>query len=486
MKSGRENTVAFNSWHGGHHFAPQYRNTGLLWARAAANADSTLPLYQAMAGSTDAVAGAGAGALAAVTASDAAGGLALCCLQPAATSPISSVRVERESNVTTCREILMSVFYAPAGSGTIRANAALAILACISLVSCATAPPLPVTQQQYQFVRSGTQGPFTMQLVEVPVPQPGAHQVLIRVHATSLNRRDVFELHGQYPVGPRQTVVPLSDGAGEVVATGSGVTRFHVGDRVAGIFFQNWASGRPPPDMAQSALGGFIDGMLSQYVALDESGVVTIPTTLTYEEAATLPCAGVTAWNGLFKVGQLQPGDYVLLEGTGGVSMLGLSLAVAQGAKAIVTSSHDEKLVRAKALGAIGGVNYRTTTDWEKPVRALTGGAGVQDILEVGGKDSLPHALATLGPGGHVALIGGLGGFGGNVPTMALMTANITATGIYVGSRADFEALNAFIDAHHVKPVVDRVFQFKDAPAAFAAMDDGESFGKIVIRVTVP
>jgi NADPH:quinone reductase-like Zn-dependent oxidoreductase len=365
--------------------------------------------------------------------------------------------------------------------------AALMALACAATSSCATAPPrLPATQQQYQFVRASGQGPFRLQQVEVPVPQPTAHQVLIRVHATSLNRRDIFLLHGQYPVGTRRTLVPLSDGAGEVVATGSGVTRFHVGDRVAGIFFQTWVSGRPPADVAQSALGGFIDGMLTQYIALDESGVVRIPSSLTYEEAATLPCAGVTAWNGLFNRGQMQPGDYVLLEGTGGVSLLGLSLAVADGAKPIITSSHDEKLARAKALGAVGGVNYRTTPDWEKPVRALTGGTGVQEILEVGGKDSLVHALATLGSGGRVALIGGLGGFGGDVPVMALMNANLTASGIYVGSRVDFEALNAFIDAHHIKPVIDRVFEFKDAAAALAAMDDGESFGKIVIRVAGP
>ena len=174
------------------------------------------------------------------------------------------------------------------------------------------------------------------------------------------------------------------------------------------------------------------------------------------------------------------------LEGTGGVSLLGLSLAVAEGAKPIITSSHDEKLSRARALGAIGGVNYRTNPDWEKSVRALTGGAGVQEILEVGGKDSLGHALATLGPGGHVALIGGLGGFGGEVPVMALMNANLTASGIYVGSRADFVALNAFIDAHHIKPVIDRVFEFADAPAALAALEQGESFGKLVIRVSGP
>jgi NADPH:quinone reductase-like Zn-dependent oxidoreductase len=182
----------------------------------------------------------------------------------------------------------------------------------------------------------------------------------------------------------------------------------------------------------------------------------------------------------------MQSGDYVLLEGTGGVSLLGLSLAVADGAKPIITSSHDEKLARAKTLGAVGGVNYLATPDWEKPVLALTGGAGVQEILEVGGKDTLAHALATLGVGGHVALIGGLSGFGGNIPVMALLNANVTASGIYVGSRADFEALNAFIDAHHVKPVVDKVYEFEDAAAAFDALDKGESFGKTVIRVSAP
>jgi NADPH:quinone reductase-like Zn-dependent oxidoreductase len=382
----------------------------------------------------------------------------------------------------------MTPFYAANGSATKRAATILATLVALATCGCTSLqqPQLPATQQQYQFIRSGTQGPFTLQKVQVPVPRPAEHQVLIRVHATSLNRRDIFVLRGQYPVGPRQIIVPLSDGAGDVVALGSGVTRFHIGDRVAGTFFQNWASGSPPANVAQTALGGSVDGMLSQYVALDESGVVRIPTTLTYEEAATLPCAGVTAWNGLFSRGKMQPGDYVLLEGTGGVSLLGLSLAVADGAKPIITSSHDEKLARAKALGAIGGVNYRTTRDWEKPVRAITGDVGVQQILEVGGKDSMSHALATLGAGGHIALIGGLGGFGGDVPVMLLMNGNITASGIYVGSRADFEALNAFIDAHHVKPVIDKVYEFQDAAAAFDAVDKGESFGKSVIRVAAP
>jgi NADPH:quinone reductase-like Zn-dependent oxidoreductase len=380
----------------------------------------------------------------------------------------------------------MSSFYAAKRSATIRATTLLALL-CAGLVSSAAVlAALPSTQQQYQFVRAGAQGPFTLKLVEAPVPQAGAHQVLIKVFATSINRHDIFVWHGQFPVGPRQTLVPLSDGAGQVVAIGAAVTRFHVGDRVAGIFFQNWISGPPPANAGQSSLGSSVDGMLSEYVALEESGVVKIPKTLSYEEAATLPCAGVTAWNGLFTRGQMHPGDYVLLEGTGGVSLLGLSLALADGAKPIITSSHDEKLARAKALGAIDGINYVTTPDWEKPVRALTGGAGVQEVLEVGGKDTLAHALAALANGGHVALIGGLSGFGGNVPVGTLMNENITASGIYVGSRADFEALNAFVDAHHVKPVIDKVYDFKDAAAALDAVDKGESFGKTVIRVSAP
>ncbi len=342
---------------------------------------------------------------------------------------------------------------------------------------------IPVTQKQYRLVREGAHGPFTLRLVDAPVRQPGEHEVLVKVHATSLNRRDIFVVHGQYPIGPRDSVVPLSDGAGEVVAVGREVTRFHVGDRVAGIFFQEWLSGRPSPQVLGSALGGQLDGMLSQYVTLNEQGLVKIPSDLSYEEAATLPCAGVTAWNGLFTRGRLQRGDTVLLEGTGGVSVLGLQLAIAAGAKAIITSSHDAKLERAKQLGAFGTVNYKKHPDWEKQVRELTGGLGVQEILEVGGKDSLPHALASLAPGGHIALIGGLGGFGGEVPVMALMASNATVSGIYVGSRADFEALNAFIEKHHVKPVVDRVVPYQDAAQAFKLMESDEFFGKIVIRV---
>jgi NADPH:quinone reductase-like Zn-dependent oxidoreductase len=341
----------------------------------------------------------------------------------------------------------------------------------------------PSTQKQYRLERSGTEGPFTLKLVDAPIRQPAAHEVLVRVHAASLNRRDIFLIHGQYGVGPRQSLVPLSDGAGEVVAVGPSVTRFKVGDRVAAIFFQSWISGRMTPVTLGSALGGQLDGMLSQYVTLNEQGLVALPASLSYEEGSTLPCAGVTAWNGLVTRARMQPGDYVLLEGTGGVSVFGLTFAVAAGAKPIITSSHDQKLARARELGAVGTVNYKTHPDWENEVKSLTGGAGVQEVLEVGGKDSLPHALKSLGFSGHIALIGGLGGFGGDVPVMPLLGANATVSGIYVGSRENFEAMNAFIEQHHVKPVVDKVIDFKDAQAAFDLMESDDFFGKIVIRI---
>jgi len=338
------------------------------------------------------------------------------------------------------------------------------------------------TQRQYQLQKSGD-APAVLRLVDAPVRQPAAHEVLVRVHAASLNRRDIYVMRGQYPGPQRPNLVPLSDGAGEVVAVGDGVARFRKGDRVASIFFQQWIDGRAKPEYLGSSLGGAIDGMLSQYVTLPESGLVKIPKYLSYEEAATLPCAGVTAWNGLVTRGHTQPGDYVLLIGTGGVSILGLQLALALDAKPVITSSSDEKLARAKALGAVATVNYKTTPDWDKAVLAATGGAGVAQALEVGGKDTLPKTLASLGFGGHVALIGGLSSFGGDIPAPSLMGRNITASGIYVGSRADFEALNAFLEKHPIKPVIDKVFAYEDAPAAYTYMDSGALFGKVVIKL---
>jgi len=338
------------------------------------------------------------------------------------------------------------------------------------------------TFRQWQLNANGDA--FELKLAEVPTRAPARHEVVVRVRAVSLNRRDVMMLAGRYGAGSTAAGgVPLSDGAGEVIAVGADVTRFKVGDRVAGIFFEDWLDDSPSAALLATARGGNAGGMLAEVVVTDADGLVAVPAHLSYEEAATLPCVGVTAWVSLFKRGQLEAGDFVLLEGTGGVSVFGLQLAVAAGAKPIITSSSDAKLARARTVGAFGTVNYRTNADWQNEVRAMTGDVGVDHVLEVGGRDTLPRALQALAHGGHIALIGGLSGFASDVPVGALMGLNATASGIYVGSRADFEALNAFLTEHQIKPIVDRVFDFDDAPAAFAAMDDDDSFGKLVIRL---
>jgi NADPH:quinone reductase-like Zn-dependent oxidoreductase len=341
----------------------------------------------------------------------------------------------------------------------------------------------PATMRQFQFEPGS--GGYTLALKTLPIPTAGPNEVLVRVRAVSLNRRDVSILNVQYgPGGGRAGgTVPLSDGAGEVVAVGAGVTRFAVGDRVAGIFFTEWIDGARDERTAPSARGGGQGGMLSEYVVGHEQGFVAVPDYMSLEEAATLPCAGVTAWVGLFRYGNLKRDEYVLLEGTGGVSVIGLQLAAAAGAHPIITSSSDEKLARATQLGAFGTVNYRSHPEWQIEVRELPGGRGVDHVLEVGGQDTLPKALEAMAFESHIALIGGLSGFASDVPLPALMGLGAMASGIYVGSRADFEALNAFMAEHEIHPVIDRVFAFEEAPAAFDLMENGSFFGKIVIRL---
>jgi NADPH:quinone reductase-like Zn-dependent oxidoreductase len=353
---------------------------------------------------------------------------------------------------------------------------------------CALALALPAfgqaneTIRQYQF--EAAEGGYRLALKEVPRPVAAADQVLVRVRAVSLNHRDLNMLNRDYD--PEYSVaggIPLSDGAGEVIAVGPGVTRFAVGDRVAGIFFERWIEGPPSADALASDRGGNAGGMLSEVIVTHEDGLVAIPEHLSYEEAATLPCAALTAWVGLFKRGGLQAGQYVLLEGTGGVSVFGLLFAAAAGARPIITSSSDEKLARAKELGAVGTVNYRTTPDWQLALRELTGGHGVDQVLDIGGRDTLPKALEALAYGGHIALIGGLTGYGADLPTDSIMWINATASGVYVGSREDFEAMNAFISEHQLRPVIDRVFEFEQTPEAFDTMRSGSFLGKIVIRL---
>jgi len=336
--------------------------------------------------------------------------------------------------------------------------------------------------RQYQLEQASSG--YQLVLKEVPRPIAGAGEVLVRVRAVSLNRRDINMLHRDYdPDDGMAGEIPLSDGAGEVIAVGQGVTRFSVGDRVAGTFFESWIGGAPSAEALESARGGSPGGMLSEVIVTHEGGLVAIPKHLSYEEAATLPCAALTAWVGLFKRGRLEPGQFVLLEGTGGVSVFGLIFTAAAGAKPIITSSRDKKLKRARALGAFGTVNYRKNPDWQQKVRKLTGGAGVDHVLEVGGRDTLGKALEALAYGGHIALIGGLSGYGSDLPTNSLMWINATASGIYVGSREDFEAMNAFISEHQIRPQIDRVFEFDRAQDAFDYMQGGSFVGKIVIRL---
>lgn len=324
-------------------------------------------------------------------------------------------------------------------------------------------------------------GQYAMTQEAAPLPTVGPNEVLIRVRAVSLNRRDIYLIKGQYPMPPRERLVPASDGAGEVVATGAGVTRVRVQDRVAGIFFQRWLRGRPDGETMGSALGGQLDGMLAEYVVLHEDGVVRLPAGYSFEEGATLPCAGVTAWNGLVTRGRMQAGDRVLLQGTGGVSIFGLQFAAAAGAVPIITSSSDEKLERARRLGAAAAINYARTPEWGAAVVAT--GGGVHQVLEVGGRGTLAQTFACLSAGGHIALIGGLAGFGGEIAATDLLRLNATASGIYVGSREHFEAMIAFIERHAIRPVIDRTFVYADVAAAYDCVDRGSHFGKIVISL---
>jgi NADPH:quinone reductase-like Zn-dependent oxidoreductase len=306
--------------------------------------------------------------------------------------------------------------------------------------------------------------------------------VLIRVKALSLNYRDLLVVKGLYNPRMRLPAVPFSDGAGEVVAVGDGVTRVKVGDRVAGIFMQKWLDGGIDEAKAKSSLGGGAEGMLAELVALHEDGVVRLPEHLTDEEAATLPCAAVTAWHALVTAGKLKTGDSVLTQGTGGVSIFALQFARMHGARVIATSSSDEKLARVKQMGASDGINYKTTPDWDKRVLELTGGVGVDHVVEVGGAGTLGRSLKAVRMGGMVALIGVLSG-GGEVNPMPILMKNVRVQGIYVGSRAMFEAMNRAIALHQMRPVIDRVFPFAQVKDALRHMESGAHFGKICVRV---
>ncbi len=324
-----------------------------------------------------------------------------------------------------------------------------------------------------------------LQCVDFPERELAPGEVRMRVHAVSLNYRDLMVASGNYLVNVDDPIIPCSDGAGEVLAVGSGVTQLQVGDRVAGSFFPYWQDGRSSPQKIRHALGGDIDGMLAEEVILHEDALVKIPAQLSFVEASTMPCAGVTAWNAIFESSNnIRPGDTVLLLGTGGVSVLGLQLAKAAGLRTIITSSSDEKLQRARELGAHHTINYRTTPEWQEEVLRVTHGVGADVVLEVGGQGTVNRSVASAAMGGSVAIIGGVSGFGGEVNPATLLASAKRMVGIFVGSRKMLEDVMRFAATTDLKPVIDRVFTFDQAKEAYRYMESGSHFGKVVIAVT--
>ena len=324
-------------------------------------------------------------------------------------------------------------------------------------------------------------GNLTLTDREEPVTQPA--EVKVKFHAASLNYRDLMMIKGSYNPRLKTPLVPFSDGAGEVVEIGEGVTKFKVGDRVMPIFMQGWIDGAIDGAKARTALGGDSDGCLREFGTFNEQGLVCIPEHFSYEEAATLPCAAVTAFHALYESCGIKPDSTVLLQGTGGVSIFALQLASVLGCRIIITSSSDAKLERAKELGATDTINYKTTEDWDKKVLELTEKRGVDTVIEVGGSGTMQKSVNAVKTGGHVAVIGVLSGKGEFNPTSILMKS-VRLQGIYVGSRQMFEDMNRVFCQHtQLKPMIDKIFEFSEVKDALKLMESGSHFGKIVVRV---
>jgi NADPH:quinone reductase-like Zn-dependent oxidoreductase len=323
----------------------------------------------------------------------------------------------------------------------------------------------------------------SLEFVERPTPTPGPGEVLVRVHAISFNYRDLMMVKGLYNPKLKLPRIPCSDGAGEVAAVGEGVTHWKPGHRVAGIFMQNWLDGELTAAKARGALGGDIDGMLAEYVVLKQTGLVELPEHLSFQEAATLPCAAVTAWNAL-EAGKLKPGATVLIQGTGGVSIFALQLARLRGARVLGISSSAEKLERAYTLGLDAGLNYLDYPDWDRWALDETGGVGVDLVVEVGGLATLPRSLKAIRIGGTIAQVGVLSGSAeaDPLPIASILHKMARIQGIYVGSRKDFEDLNRAITLAVLRPVGEN-FHWSQAREAMMRMEDATHFGKLVLTV---
>ncbi|HEY0458807.1 MAG TPA: NAD(P)-dependent alcohol dehydrogenase [Pyrinomonadaceae bacterium] len=327
-------------------------------------------------------------------------------------------------------------------------------------------------------------GVENLAIIERAEPQINETEVLVKFHAASLNYRDLMMVEGKYNPRLRFPLVPFSDGAGEVVAVGEKVSKWKPGDRVTPIFMQDWLDGEVSFEKARTALGGDRDGCLREFGAFDQSGLVRIPDHFSYEEAATLPCAAVTAYHALYASGNLKAEDTVLLQGTGGVSIFALLLASAYAERIIIISSADEKLERARELGATDLINYRETPDWDKAVVELTKRRGVDHVVEVGGAGTFQKSLNSVRMGGHIAVIGALSGGQGDISPVSIFMKSVKLHGIFVGSRQMFEQMNLLLCQHnHLKPIIDKTFEFSEVREALRYMETGAHFGKIVVKL---
>jgi NADPH:quinone reductase-like Zn-dependent oxidoreductase len=327
-------------------------------------------------------------------------------------------------------------------------------------------------------------GKENLKLTDRPVPRPGATEVLVGVSAVSLNYRDKLVVEGLYNPAMTFPVTQVADAVGEVVEVGKDVTRFKTGERVMTLYATKWVDGDPVGDENTHTLGNTIQGALAEFLVLDEQALALAPSHLSDVEAASIPCAGVTAWQALVEKGQLKAGQIVLVQGTGGVSLFGLQIAKMLGASVVVTSSSDEKLERVKALGAMDGINYARLPDWENETLRITSGRGVDQILEVVGGKSVARSITAMKPGGTISIIGILEGFSSDIPLFPLIRQQVDLRGISTGPRCALENMSRAFEKFDLHPVIDSVYSFEDALAAYAHLYRGP-FGKIVIRVKV-
>ena len=356
------------------------------------------------------------------------------------------------------------------------ASTALVILTLLADAASA-AEQVPATARKVVLEKAETG--YRWKLIEAPVQQPGARQVLVRVRAVGLNRGDWEMLPRDNSSGALVGRIPGSDAAGDIVAVGKDVKGFRPGMRVTSLYFRNWTDGTASKEIIDAAHGVDVDGVVGEYIVLEDTAVVQAPKSLSYEEAATLPTAGLTAWNATAGKNDLRD-RVVLVQGTGGVSIFALQFANAAKARVIVTSSSDDKLVRARELGARDGINYRTHPKWSEQVMKLTSGHGADLVVDVGGKESLEQSVKSLAYGGMLSIVGGLSGYDGAISSLGLLNKTASARGVYVGSRVDYQRMSAFIDEHRLHPVIDKVFPLDQFDAALQHLRDGNPVGRVV------